>query len=94
VLDQAGSTTIISATDMHPTSTGGTLTVTLPGNLALGTYTMQFLCNHNGGSSIFGNNEFSVTAAPPTTTTTTTTPSTTPPAPAPAPVATNPTLTG
>jgi hypothetical protein len=93
VLNQAGTTTITGPTDIHPTATGGTLTVTLPNNLALGTYTMQFLCNHNGGSSIFGRNEFSVTAAP-ATTTTTAPPSSSNPAPAPTPVSANPALTG
>jgi hypothetical protein len=93
VLDQAGTTTIVAATNMTPTGTGGTVTVTLPSDLALGTYTMQFLCNHDDTISIFGNNEFSVTAAPPTTTTTTT-PSTTTTTATPAPVVAVPGFTG
>jgi hypothetical protein len=97
VLDQAGTTTIVAATDMTPTATGGTVTVTLPSSLALGTYTMQFLCNHDDTSSIFGNNEFSVTTAPPTTTTVPTTTTLAPgpsAAPAAAAVAATPTFTG
>jgi hypothetical protein len=94
VLDQAGTTTIVAATNMTPTATGGTATVTLPSDLVVGTYTMQFLCNNDDTSSIFGNNEFSVTAAPPTTTTaptTTTTPSVNP---APAAIVATPTFSG
>jgi hypothetical protein len=96
VLDQSGTTTIVDPTDMTPTSTGGTVTVTLPSDLALGTYTMQFLCN-SPESSIFGNNEFDVTAAPPTTTTTpptTTTPATPSGTVAAAPVSATPNFTG
>ena len=64
VLNQAGTTMIVPPTNMAPTATGGTVTVTLPSDLALGTYTMQFLCNSEE-SSIFGSNEFSVTEPPP-----------------------------
>ena len=94
VLDQAGTTTIVAATNMTPTATGGTVTVTLPGNLAVGTYTMQFLCNNDDTISIFGNNEFSVTAAPPTTTTTTTPSSSTTASPVPAAIVATPAFTG
>ena len=90
VLSQDASTVIVADTPLVATATGGTVTVTLPADLPLGTYTMQFLCNNDQVSSTFGSNEFEVTAAPPTTTTA---PPTTTAAPAVA-AATTPSFTG
>lgn len=93
ILSQDGNTTIVNETPLVANATGGTLTVMLPSDLPIGTYTMQFLCNSDvAGFSVFGSNEFEVTAALPTTTTTAA-PTTTAPAAA-AAATVSPSFTG